>query len=259
MDGAWVDGGGFKAELGAAEASSFTLAARRCEHSDGAEAGEEEEEEEEAEAGVDPPLVEQLRPLAATELLRRVEAGGAGERAARGKGELLLQAARACGERRVSRWQGHALPPRLADALLHELRGLRWPAKSQRDELTSEHYLVLKPAAEADCSYATLRRLCAEVMAFAEPEYKYSGVAVTHNFVGSPHIDHCDTTYQFALALGDFEGGELCVEQDEQTVCAVDTKGRIACVDGRYVHWVRTHRGGDRFSLIFYDTTVDVL
>jgi hypothetical protein len=35
----------------------------------------------------------------------------------------------------------------------------------------------------------------------------------------------------------------------------VNTRGRMARVDGRKVHWVRTFTGGDRFSLIFYDTT----
>ena len=32
--------------------------------------------------------------------------------------------------------------------------------------------------------YSELRRLCAAVMAFVEPGYEYSGVAVTHNFEG---------------------------------------------------------------------------
>jgi hypothetical protein len=35
----------------------------------------------------------------------------------------------------------------------------------------------------------------------------------------------------------------------------VDTRGRIAKVDGRRVHWVRTFFGGTRYSLIFYNTT----
>lgn len=72
----------------------------------------------------------------------------------------------------------------------------------------------------------------------------------------SPHIDQCDTSYQYALALGAFHGGELCVEEaGGRVVHVVETRGRIARVDGRHVHWVRTHGGGDRYSLIFYDTT----
>jgi hypothetical protein len=37
-------------------------------------------------------------------------------------------------------------------------------------------------------------------------------------------------------------------------VAVVETRERIARVDGRHVHWVRTFTGGDRYSLIFYDT-----
>eukprot|EP00966_Prymnesium_polylepis_P179251 4149718-Prymnesium_polylepis.1 len=139
-------------------------------------------------------------------------------------------------------------------------------------------------------------------MEWAEPQYAYSGVAVTRNFAaaaarhrappalgarhpepepgpvrrrracrfwcaphakhlcplavrGSPHIDARDTSYQFALGLGAYEGGELTVEEEGgDSIAVVETRGAIARVDGRHVHWVRTHRGGVRFSLIFYDT-----
>lgn len=111
--------------------------------------------------------------------------------------------------------------------------------------------------------YGDLRAACAELMTWAAPGWYYSGVAVTKNFVASPHIDERDCTTQFAVSLGDFDGGELCVEADsqvgahstDQCVAVVNTRGRVARVDGRRVHWVRTFAGGDRFSLIFYDTT----
>ena len=40
-------------------------------------------------------------------------------------------------------------------------------------------------------------------------------------------------------------------------VSVVETRGRVASLDGRHVHWVRTFRGGDRFSLIFYNTEAE--
>ena len=69
---------------------------------------------------------------------------------------------------------------------------LRWPAKSHRDELVSERYLVLKPeakrsaesVAEGDADYGELRRLCAALMEFADPTFEWSGIAVTMNFEG---------------------------------------------------------------------------
>lgn len=67
--------------------------------------------------------------------------------------------------------------------------------------------------------------------------------------------------------------GELCVEgrnheqqqqqeddEVEETIITdyinvINTRNRIAKVDGRNIHWVRSWKGGDRYSLIFYDTT----
>ena len=104
-----------------------------------------------------------------------------------------------------------------------------------------------------------LRRLCDQLLCWYRREcgdarYTHTAIAVTRNFVGSPHIDQFDQCEQLAISLGEFEGGELCVEEDAHTVAVHETRGRIAKVDGRRVHWVRAFRGGDRFSLIFYNT-----
>ena len=60
------------------------------------------------------------------------------------------------------------------------------------------------------------------------------------------------------------QGGELCVDGGAAAATpadaaarplhVVETKNRIAKVDGRDGHWVRTYTGGDRYSLVFYDT-----
>ena len=45
-----------------------------------------------------------------------------------------------------------------------------------------------------------------------EPGFAYDHLAITRNFVGSPHVDREDTSHQYALALGDYgAGGELVV------------------------------------------------
>merc|ERR1711865_1355409 len=82
-------------------------------------------------------------------------------------------------------------------------------------------------------------------------------MAVTKDFQGSPHVDANDVTYQYAVSLGSFDrGGELCVEGiDPSEVHILNTHDRIARVDGRFLHWVRGHSGGDCFSLIFFSTT----
>ena len=105
-----------------------------------------------------------------------------------------------------------------------------------------------------------LRVTCDELLgwyrcACADPAYRYNAIAVTKNFTGSPHIDTHDRCPQLAIALGDFEGGALCVEsEDGSCVDVFDTHDKIAKVDGRRVHWVKAFRGRERFSIIFYNT-----
>jgi hypothetical protein len=48
----------------------------------------------------------------------------------------------------------------------------------------------------------------------------------------------------------------LCVENGHDCVNHVfNAYDRVAQVDGRYVHWVHTWDKGDRYGLIFYDTS----
>lgn len=172
---------------------------------------------------------------------------------------------------------GHLAPSPLYDSLLNSLIKLQWPAKRHRPSIHSEHYIVMwrgrpRPGLEE------LHQGCENLMAWADSTFLFTHVAVTKNFVGSPHVDNLDQTYQYTMSLGPFTiGGELCVEceseklkgsegeaegeattqQEERSpdgtrVEVVDTHGRVASMDGRFVHWVRGHDGGDRYSLVFY-------
>ena len=217
---------------------------------------------------VDPPLADQLKPLATAELSRRAAAATAGAAPApEGRDAALAAtvAALAASPRRERHVEGRPVPRELKATLLSALRELRWPATSARPGVTSDHYLVFstrRTAADLGTRHPHygLRMACDDLLhwyrsACTDPGYKHTAIAVTKNFVGSPHIDTFDTCPQLALALGDYEGGALCVEgEGGGHVDVFDTHDRIAKVDGRRVHWVRAFRGHERFSLIFYNT-----
>lgn len=115
--------------------------------------------------------------------------------------------------------------------------------------------------------------------------YKPTSLVVARNFKGSPHVDGRDVTWQYAAAFGDYglnvspnnepestcnaatshdngdgegsplRGGELCVESEAPggaEVVLIDTRNRLARVDGRYCHWVREYDSGCRYSVIWY-------
>ena len=44
---------------------------------------------------------------------------------------------------------------------------------------------------------------------------------------------------------------------DGTRVEVIETHNRITSMDGRFIHWVRGHGGGDRYSLVFYSLDPD--
>jgi hypothetical protein len=112
--------------------------------------------------------------------------------------------------------------------------------------------------------HVALWEAVAAYMQHVDPSFEYTGVAISRGFRGSPHIDAQDIAYQWALSLGEFEGGALCIESSPTEVSVVDTHNRPAKVDGRYVHWVSPWAAvsgtideigrGERFSVITYKT-----
>ena len=53
-------------------------------------------------------------------------------------------------------------------------------------------------------------------------------------------------------------GGKLRVEVSACELAEVDTRRRMAKVDGRYVHWVTPGYVGDRYSIIYYRSNGEV-
>jgi hypothetical protein len=173
---------------------------------------------------------------------------------------------------------GASIPDQLCDELLEELRGVHWGGLRKpvsRKGVEADNYIVIGQLSSDskftvepryqnvwDASQSILRGL--KIFDGPEPHFKCTSIAVTKNFVGSPHTDAKDSTYQFATCLGDFNdcnppeegggGGRLCVELEGNTgeaICVINTYRRLAKVDGRYPHWVSDYKG-ERFSVIYF-------
>uniref|UniRef100_A0A7S0FHT5 RRM domain-containing protein n=1 Tax=Pyrodinium bahamense TaxID=73915 RepID=A0A7S0FHT5_9DINO len=215
-------------------------------------------------AGAHPPLGEQLFPasfhgtaLASAIERHRAVVGLPLEPSHEGwvKAEIIKAHYRARPRREVF-VRGREIPSSIHEPLLAELRQTRWPPAPQRSGMQAEQYLVLH-VGKANDGFEALMGLLHGVLNWADPCFGCNRIAVTKDFQGSPHTDTSDVTYQYAVSLGSFSaGGELCVEGVQpDEVYVVDTHSRIARVDGRFIHWVRGHAGGDRYSLIFFSTT----
>ncbi|KAL9178435.1 hypothetical protein ACHAXT_003765, partial [Thalassiosira profunda] len=188
--------------------------------------------------------------------------------------QILLQCYADHGPREVRREEGVPISPQRQAALLREFEAIDWPRTTrERPKIRAEYYMILqKPGSGKPDSaktklesakltkYRSIFDLAVETLkevdaAFAE---RFTALAVTKNFVGSPHIDTLNVGPFYGLSLGDFTGGgAIAVECSPFLVAEVDTLGRLGKVDGRFPHWVTPYEG-TRYSLIYYQTSGSV-
>lgn len=148
--------------------------------------------------------------------------------------------------------QGVRLSLDVTEPLLTYLRTCPlWPPRNkQRKGVQSGHYLTLRQSHPPD--HDQLWDLCRSLIYSVVPDACYTALAVTQAFSGSPHVDAHDTTHQHVVALGNFQGGELCADHGSSVV-RIDCKNRLGRLDGRNVHWVQGWKG-ERFSVVYYST-----
>mmetsp|Transcript_44747 Transcript_44747/g.119772 ORF Transcript_44747/g.119772 Transcript_44747/m.119772 type:complete len:277 (+) Transcript_44747:3-833(+) len=185
-------------------------------------------------------------------------------------------------DRRLVRVHGTPVDADLLAKLLVELRA--WLARhenhQERPNIHAQTYMILRSPAEFEKKVSTgsskartaqktyeqnarLWELAAAAMASVDLEFaaKFTGLAVTHGFRGSPHIDTTNIGPFYGLAIGDFADGTggIRVEVDPMTIAEVNTKHRLGKLDGRFPHWVAPYeKSCERFSLIYYQTEGEV-
>jgi hypothetical protein len=169
--------------------------------------------------------------------------------------------------------QGVLLSPETQRDLLAEMEMIQWRPTRERPKVSAECYMILQRPRPDDTISARARTeavklaryqriwdKAVQVMEAVDKEFadRFTALAVTKNFRGSPHIDTLNVGPFYGLSLGDFDGGNIRVECSATVVAEVDTQGRLAKLDGRFPHWV-TKYTGTRFSLIYYVTYGEVI
>jgi len=151
---------------------------------------------------------------------------------------------------------GVPAPPGSANELLQYLRACTlWPsAEKQRKGVSAGNYLTVRQQHPPD--HDEVWNLCRDLIGKVVPDAVYTALAITKAFVGSPHVDNHDKTFQHVIALGNFEGGMLCCEADGYgtETLAIDVRNRFGRIDGRGVHWV-SRWNGERYSVVYYSTS----
>jgi len=187
------------------------------------------------------------------------------------------------GMRKIIRTSGTLIQDvSLLDNLLRALKiwKMGWTNKNnERSAITAENYMILTSPESWDQQnlgrhkrkqaetklllnpvHYTIWTLSKQIMTSIDDDYaqRYTALAVTHNFEGSPHIDRQNVCPFYGLSVGDFDDGTggIMVECSARIVAHTNTKNRLSKVDGRFPHWVAPYDNinKDRYSVIFYET-----
>lgn len=186
--------------------------------------------------------------------------------------DILLDEYAAIGPRQVRRVSG-IVPPESCEPLLAELlnvmRRTHFPDGMQRERQTikATGYIILQRS-EGEIMSKSARlaqqklkkheqvwKLAYQLLREVDPDFaqQYTAIAMTKQFVGSPHVDTENVAPFYGLSLGEFEGGRICVESTPHEVIEVNTRYRFGKIDGRFPHWVSPFTG-ERYSIVYYQT-----
>ena len=164
------------------------------------------------------------------------------------------------GIRKVIRTSGILIEDtQLLDRMVVALQGWSqaWTNTNQeRSAINATNYMILtapescgkknyRKAAIKLQDHRTIWELAQQMMVFVDPDFatKYTALAVTHNFIGSPHIDRQNVGPFYGISFGDFDEvgddddandgcGGIMVECSARIVANINTKHRLARVDG---------------------------
>jgi len=184
----------------------------------------------------------------------------------------ILESYAKVGPRHLVRREGTLVRADLRESILVELK--RWAERqgsiNHRPSIAAKSYTIIRTPCEFGSSKSrnamkaakklkqneALFNLATTAIFEVDPSFEFSSLAITRGFSGSPHIDKQNNGPFYGIALGSFPDGEggIRVEARWNTVVEVNSKNRLARIDGRYPHWVAPY-SGDRFSLIYYQTT----
>ena len=76
--------------------------------------------------------------------------------------------------------------------------------------------------------------------------FNYTTIQVNKNIVCNPHTDKNNVGLSYIIGLGDYEGGNLMIEENEN-----DIKNKFFLFDGKKIHYNKSFTG-DRYSIIFF-------
>jgi len=150
--------------------------------------------------------------------------------------------------------------------VLKELESIKFPKCTSRKNISStsmeafalgevnyrgQAFLDYKTRGPSRCNskFPVLYELIQKLIHLYHPTFAYTTIQVNKNVCSSPHVDKNNVGPSYIIGLGDYTGGDLCIEGKKCNI-----KNRWKLFDGTKGHWVEPF-DGTRFSLVFFTHT----
>lgn len=85
------------------------------------------------------------------------------------------------------------------------------------------------------------------------PNFNYSQVQININFVSPPHFDSSNIGESVIVGLGDYEGGDLNIDKEEEKIKMNVRHNPYKFNGSKYLHYVSQIEKGDRYTLVFFN------
>ena len=145
--------------------------------------------------------------------------------------------------------------PNIGGSMLY---GLTWRAFLKRDKDTGAIITRKKDPlsglylTKIMVDYPQLELVFKEFQQNYFPDFEYNQTQFNRNYPCPPHFDSQNCGTSVLISLGDFTGGETCVEF-EDGVKELDSHNKPVRFNGsKYKHWVKDYEG-TRYSLVFFN------
>lgn len=90
-----------------------------------------------------------------------------------------------------------------------------------------------------------------------DPHFEYSGIQVNKNIETKPHKDRNNKGNSYIFGLGDYEGGELMIEEDDKkTFRKYDLRNTLLNFDGSRTHYNLPLLSGTKYSIIYFKNVI---
>ena len=101
--------------------------------------------------------------------------------------------------------------------------------------------------------YPELENIFKEFAKLYLNNFDYDQVQMNKNYTIPRHIDSKNVGESVLVAFGDYsEGGLTCVEYENKIVTYDPREKPVKFNGSKYYHYVTEHKGGDRYSLVFF-------